>query len=57
MVVVGHLGEAEASTDVEEGALRRNQLVSAPAADRDRAATPVELIGAFSVVFQATKVR
>ena len=57
MVVVGHLGEAEASADVEEGALRRNQFVSAPATDRDRATTPVELTGAFTVVFQATKVR
>ena len=57
MVLVGHLGEAEASADVEEGALRRNQFVSAPATDRDRATTPVELIGAFSVVFQAAKVR
>ena len=57
MVVVGHLGEAEASADVEEGALRRNQFVSAPATDRDRATTPVELTGAFTIVFQATKVR
>jgi hypothetical protein len=57
MVVVGDLGEAEASADLEEGALRRNELVSAPAADRDRATAAVELVGAFSVVFQASKVR
>jgi hypothetical protein len=57
MVVVGHLGEAEASADLQEGALRRNQLLSAPAADRDRATAAVELVGAFSVVFQASKVR
>jgi hypothetical protein len=57
MVMVGDLGEAEASADLEEGALRRNELVSAPAADRDRATAPVELIGPCSVVLQATKVR
>ena len=57
MVVVGDLGEAETPADVEEGALGRNQLVSAPATDRDRATTPVELIRPFRVVLEATKMR
>src|SRR4051812_6577673 len=57
MVVVVDLGEAEAPADLQEGALRRNELVSAPAADRDRATPAVELVGALRIVFQATKVR
>ena len=43
VVVVGDLGEAEAAADLEEGALDRDQLIEPPAADRDRAAAPVQL--------------
>ena len=41
VVVVGDFGEAEAAADLEEAALDRDQLMRPPAADRDRAATPV----------------
>ena len=57
MVVVGDLGEPEAPADLEERALGRNQLVPAPAADRDRATAPVELIRPFRVVLETTKMR
>ena len=57
VVVVGDLGEAEAAADLEEGALDRDQLIRPPAADRDRAAAPVQLRRALRVVFQPAEVR
>ena len=57
VVVVGDLGEAQAAADLEEGALGRDQLIAPPAADRDRAAAPVQLADPVRVVLQPTKVR
>src|SRR6478736_5328147 len=57
VVVVGDLGEAETSADLEERALRRDQLVWAPAADRHRATTPVQLFRPVRVGLEATKIR
>ena len=57
MVMVSDLVEAEAPADLKEGELSWNQLISAPAADRDWAASPVQLFGPIRVSFQATKGR
>src|SRR4029077_15470140 len=57
MVMVSDLVEAEAPADLEEGELSWNQLRSAPAADGNGAAAPVQLFGPLSVVFQAAKGR
>ena len=55
MVVVGDLGEAEASADLEGRRAGSGSAHPAPAADRDRAAAPVQLVGPVRVVFQPTK--
>src|SRR3954449_1053272 len=57
MVVVDDLGEAEPPTDVEERALRRDQLVAAPAANRDWAGAPVKRGVSLGIVFEPPEVR
>jgi hypothetical protein len=55
MVVVGDLWEAEAAADLKEGALDRDQLIRLPAANRDRAAAPVQPSLPVRIVFQPAK--
>jgi len=55
MVVVGDLGEAEAAADLKEGALDRDQLIRLPAANRNRAAAPVQPSLPVRIVFQPAK--
>src|SRR3954449_7843089 len=57
MVVVDDLGEAEPPTDVEERALRRDQLVAAPAANRDWAGAPVKRGVSLGIVCEPPEVR
>ena len=57
MVMVSDLVEAEPPADLKAGELSWNQLTSAPAADRDGAAAPVQLFGPIWVGFQPTKGR